>query len=623
MHSCFLLPELTLHIVSFLADDRSTSTSSSSRYLTNARDVARLARTCKALSEPALDVLWNTQHSLAPLVMCLPQDVWYLGGSGRKTIVSTHAHADSYAPSDVHPARATFPLSLFDQHLTRDVTPHDWALTTKYTHRIRAISHPKSFALPQLHDTVLRALLAPSTFSMLFPALRTLDYTVISVSASVVSLLADVLSSEPRLEWAVPLRSLSVAFPRDSEHEEVYELFEAIRGKARSLESLRIDSFAYSLPQPLEMNFSEGDLRYLKKLELSCNIRVSEESLEWVARMGYLQELSLSMPGDVDVDFLASGSSSRSCDRGRMFPALKYLKVNAYTLNQCTTLLSLVTSPSLGSISFSYDLQAPYTLLDAFFRQVQRTCGNTITGPSSSSRPPPWPSHSISLFLKHNLGPFSSPSPPFLIRPSQSLSPLLALPHLRALRLLHLGTVAMDDTFLREAGEAWGECLEELEERGVPWVEGNEWEGMERVEGMEGRGRQCVTLGGVGAFVRRCRRLERLRVAFDGRNVPGERDGVADLDAGADTRNGIVHVDANASSDTAAHANDPRCSRSLPVSPLQVLNVRDSPIDDPEGVANFLRRVAPALKLIRVEGCMETSRRWREVEDRMALVDSR
>jgi len=67
MHPFFLIPELTLHTISFLADDRPAGQhNASSRCPTNAREIARLAQTCKALSEPALDILWKTQHSLAP-----------------------------------------------------------------------------------------------------------------------------------------------------------------------------------------------------------------------------------------------------------------------------------------------------------------------------------------------------------------------------------------------------------------------------------------------------------------------------------------------------------------------------------------------------------------------------
>ncbi|KIK93238.1 hypothetical protein PAXRUDRAFT_829173 [Paxillus rubicundulus Ve08.2h10] len=572
MHPFFLIPELTLHTISFLAHDHPKGQyNASSRCPTNAREIARLAQTCKALSEPAIDILWKTQHSLAPLVMCLPQDAWYLGGSG-KTIC-----------------------------FTRDITSRDWATAAKYGNRIQAITHPKSFALPTLHDTVMAALLAPSTFAALFPMLHTLDYTVVSVSVPVIPLLTKILSSELWLTTAVPLTNLSVAFPRVTENGGVYELLEAIRVKVMRLEHLRIDSFAYTLKDPLEMKFREGELKYLKSLEMSWNILVSGESMRWVAGMGYLQELSLCMQRDVDVEFLVNGSSSRSCNGGRTFPSLVRLKVNAYTLRQCTALLSIVTSPALERISFSYDVQAPCTLLEGFFRQVQRTCENAsaVSSPSSSSVSCPRPSHSISISLKHILGPYSSSSPPFLIYPSQTLSPLLSLPHVRALHLLGLGTLAMDDTFLKEAADAWGDCLEEFEVRGVPWGESDGWE--ERVE--------TATLGGVGIFVTKCSKLERMRVAFDGRLLPEEGDEATSLGTDADTR-GNDHDDAT------VHAADE--GRQM-ASCFQVLNVRDSPIDDPESVAKFLRRVAPALKVIRVEGCVETCKRWKDVEERIRL----
>lgn len=85
MHHCLLIPELTLYILHLLADDRPTW--HDSRYLRNSRDVARFAQTCKVLSEPALDILWKTQHSLSPLVMCLPSDIWEVTKRS-KTIVS-------------------------------------------------------------------------------------------------------------------------------------------------------------------------------------------------------------------------------------------------------------------------------------------------------------------------------------------------------------------------------------------------------------------------------------------------------------------------------------------------------------------------------------------------------
>ena len=35
-----------------------------------------LACCCKAFEDPVLDVLWETQGRLAPLLKCFPQEVW-------------------------------------------------------------------------------------------------------------------------------------------------------------------------------------------------------------------------------------------------------------------------------------------------------------------------------------------------------------------------------------------------------------------------------------------------------------------------------------------------------------------------------------------------------------------
>jgi len=277
---------------------------------------------------------------------------------------------------------------------------------------------------------------------------------------------------------------------------------------------------------------------------------------------------------------------------------LKSLKVMAHSLDQCTALVSLVTSPFLDNITFSYDVQAPSALVEAFFRQVHETCQNSMTIFTPAA---PSPLHTISLTLKHNLGPLSSATSPFLIHPSQILSPLLTLRHLRSLRLLHLGTIAVDDGFLREAANAWGAHLQELEECGIPWV------GVEESSDLPGY--VAATLDGVGDFMRRCPRLERLRVAFDGRGIPGLEGRPGEIQGKQEMGQKEQVCDCDPSREVERLA--------FSSSVLQVLNVRDSPIDDPERVAKFLKRVAPALRVICVEGSLDMWRKWREVEDRI------
>ncbi|KAJ7697239.1 hypothetical protein B0H17DRAFT_1052430 [Mycena rosella] len=41
-----------------------------------ARDLAALARTSRALQEPALNALWRSQETFAHILRCMPSDLW-------------------------------------------------------------------------------------------------------------------------------------------------------------------------------------------------------------------------------------------------------------------------------------------------------------------------------------------------------------------------------------------------------------------------------------------------------------------------------------------------------------------------------------------------------------------
>ena len=64
MHPCLRLDE----IIRFLASDLVESEAK--------RTVVALACCCKTFEEPVLDVLWETQDKLIPLLKCLPEDTW-------------------------------------------------------------------------------------------------------------------------------------------------------------------------------------------------------------------------------------------------------------------------------------------------------------------------------------------------------------------------------------------------------------------------------------------------------------------------------------------------------------------------------------------------------------------
>ncbi|EMD41093.1 hypothetical protein CERSUDRAFT_111670 [Gelatoporia subvermispora B] len=70
MHHCFEIYDIYLHILRCLRNSY------------DERDLAALAAmagTCRALSDPALDVLWEEPSSIVDLIKCLPEETWEIG----------------------------------------------------------------------------------------------------------------------------------------------------------------------------------------------------------------------------------------------------------------------------------------------------------------------------------------------------------------------------------------------------------------------------------------------------------------------------------------------------------------------------------------------------------------
>ena len=64
MHSCLSVDEVLRLLARILVGSEAK------------RTAVALALCCKIFEEPALDVLWETQNQLAPLLKCFPRDVW-------------------------------------------------------------------------------------------------------------------------------------------------------------------------------------------------------------------------------------------------------------------------------------------------------------------------------------------------------------------------------------------------------------------------------------------------------------------------------------------------------------------------------------------------------------------
>ncbi|KAJ7660167.1 hypothetical protein DFH06DRAFT_1130071 [Mycena polygramma] len=94
MHRCWQIPEI-LQII--LEELKKTEPMLMMLGKIETQAVARMARTCRTLSDPALNVLWSQQDTLLPLLTCFPSNLWEISGSNR---AKTFRFVSAVSPSD-------------------------------------------------------------------------------------------------------------------------------------------------------------------------------------------------------------------------------------------------------------------------------------------------------------------------------------------------------------------------------------------------------------------------------------------------------------------------------------------------------------------------------------------
>ncbi|KAH7903462.1 hypothetical protein BJ138DRAFT_1074085 [Hygrophoropsis aurantiaca] len=146
--------------------------------------LSALARTCHALGETALDVLWSDLDCFPRLIQCLPKDLW--------------------KSEQRHPGYIKLTLC-------RPMSTSDWVIFQKYSRRVRSVRGPgpKRYK-PKRHIWIdvahLLALCAPSAPIPLLPNLASLEWGVYSDTH---------LSALHRLAPS-SLTSLSLSFTSDN-----------------------------------------------------------------------------------------------------------------------------------------------------------------------------------------------------------------------------------------------------------------------------------------------------------------------------------------------------------------------------------------------------------------------
>ncbi|KAF9228708.1 hypothetical protein BS17DRAFT_744743, partial [Gyrodon lividus] len=79
IHECLSIPEIVALICIMVGEDTLVIGKLAQDSIVTIKAHAtlfNLAQTCRAFSEPSLDILWYNLRSLEPLVKCLPRDLW-------------------------------------------------------------------------------------------------------------------------------------------------------------------------------------------------------------------------------------------------------------------------------------------------------------------------------------------------------------------------------------------------------------------------------------------------------------------------------------------------------------------------------------------------------------------
>ncbi|KAI6132596.1 hypothetical protein EDD16DRAFT_1759934 [Pisolithus croceorrhizus] len=209
-------------------------------------DIARLAGTCMAFMDPALDILWKTQSSLSPLVMCLPAHLWILEvDQGVKVVEPSHG---------------------------------DWLTMKRYSHRIRAIDLT-TLNLPTVRLNIVDAVFSPGLSNELFPSLHALGPNVTSGLPPPDPILFPGPIRLPQLEPSFAFCASLCAIPQ-----------------VLKITAARVN---LNTNATLEVNF--GRIPYLRSLYLSYDLNVSPSSLHELIRLQCLRDLTVPLPDGFDV----------------------------------------------------------------------------------------------------------------------------------------------------------------------------------------------------------------------------------------------------------------------------------------------------------------------------------
>ncbi|KAF8066591.1 hypothetical protein FPV67DRAFT_1197781 [Lyophyllum atratum] len=136
------------------------------------RDFASLARTCRALHEPATDYLWSELDTFAPLVKCMPRDLWK---EERSTTGPFLVFSRAIVPSDfrrfMEKSRRVKKLFLHEGPMYYVGTQHNITSTPDDIYEALSAATGSFALLPNLTSLALSQPTSPAIYDFLGPSI--------------------------------------------------------------------------------------------------------------------------------------------------------------------------------------------------------------------------------------------------------------------------------------------------------------------------------------------------------------------------------------------------------------------------------------------------------------------
>ncbi|KAJ7609867.1 hypothetical protein FB45DRAFT_1066435 [Roridomyces roridus] len=280
MHRCLQIPE----VVRLICEQCTPKT------------LAVVGRTCRAWSEPALDVLWQAQTSLLPLIRCLPSRI--------------------LSEESVGKSREML-------HLKSAITPADWSRVQKYNRRVMSLTLESA----ELDADFFRAIEVSLPDAFLLPNLQSLVWLIED----------DGFFPYSRLFLPPKLSRIHLVLqecPRD------LSLLSTLGRLLPRLTNINID-----VPvSAASIGVISDVVRAWNLIKQLSVVSLDAMALAHVASLPHLQDLRMQryIPPPTAI-VLPSGS----------FPALRHLAIVTDTLQSAFSLVSRISSTQLHSVSIS------------------------------------------------------------------------------------------------------------------------------------------------------------------------------------------------------------------------------------------------------------------------------